>query len=75
VGLDFSLIVFRIFRRDLFVALQMACIDRLRLEAELRAPEGRLLPRISAGWDRIAASQQSAPSAHLGPGALACVGP
>jgi len=38
VGFDFSLIVFRIVWRDLIFALRVACIGRLRLEAEPRAP-------------------------------------
>jgi len=75
VGLDFSLIVFCIVWRDLFFALRVPCIGRLRLEAEPRALEGRLLPHISAGWDRIAATQRRCLVFPLGAGVLACVGP
>jgi len=58
VGLDYSLLVFRTVWRDLSFALRVTCIGRLRLEAERRAPAGRLLPHNSAGWDRIAATQR-----------------
>jgi len=75
VGLDFSLIVFRIVWRDLIFAVRVTCIGRLRLEAEPRAPAGRLLPHISAGWDRIAAIQRRRLVCPLGAGVLACVGP
>jgi len=75
VGLDFSLIVFRIVWRGLIFAIRVACIGRLRLEAEPRAPQGRLLPHISAGWDRIAATQRRRLVCPLGAGVLACIGP
>jgi len=75
VGFDFSLLVFRIVSRDLLVVFWVACIGRPRLVAEPRAPEGRLLPHISAGWDRIAASQRRRPVCPLGAEVLACVGP
>jgi len=75
VGLEFSLIVFRIVLRDRLFTLWAAYIGRLRLEAEPRAPEGRLLPHISGGWDRIAATQQRRLVCPLGAGVLACVGP
>ena len=75
VGLDFSLIVFRIVWRDLIFALRVTCIGRLRLEAEPRAFAGRLLPHISAGWDRIAVTQRRRLVCPLGAGVLACVGP
>jgi len=75
VGLEFSLIVFRIVLRDRLFTLWTAYIGRLRLEAEPRAPEGRLLPHISGGWDRIAATQQRRLVFPLGAGVLACVGP
>jgi len=75
VRFDFSLIVFRIVWRDLIFALRVPCIGRLRLEAEPWAPKGRLLPRISAGWDRIAATQRRNLVCPLGAGVLACVGP
>jgi len=75
VGLDFSLIVFCIVWRDLIFALRVACIGRLRLEAEARALEGRLLPHISAGWDRIAATKRRGVVFPIGAGVLACVGP
>jgi len=45
------------------------------LEAEPRAPAGRLLPHISAGWDRIAATQRRRLVCPLGARVLACVGP
>jgi len=75
VGLDFSLIVFRIVSGDLIFELRVARIGRLRLEAEPRSPEGRLLPQISAGWDRIAAAQRRRLVCPLGAVVLACVGP
>jgi len=75
VGFDFSLLVFRIVLRDLLDVFWVACIGRPRLVAEPRAPEGRLLPHMSAGWDRIAASQRRRPVCPLGAGVLACVGP
>ena len=75
VGLDVSLIVFRIVWRDLIFALRVTCIGRLRLEAEPRALEGRLLPQISEGWDRIAATQRRRLVCPLGAGVPACVGP
>jgi len=56
VGLDLFLIVIRNVWRDLLFALRVACIGRLRLKAEKRAPGGRLLPHMSADWDRIAAT-------------------
>jgi len=74
-GLGFPLIVFRIVRRDLSFALRVACIGRLRLEAEPRALEGRLLPHICAGWDRIAATQERRLVCPLRAGVLAFVGP
>jgi len=64
VGLEMSLLVFRIVWRDLIFALRVTCIGRLRLEAEPRAPAGRLLPHMSAGWDRIAAPREGASFAH-----------
>jgi len=73
VGLDFSLLVFRIVWRDLIFALRVPCIGRLRLEAGPRAPAGRLLPQSSAGWDRIAATQRRRLVCQLGAGVLACV--
>jgi len=75
VGLDLSLLVFRMVWRDLTFALRVPCIGRLRLEAEPRAPAGRLLPHISAGWDRIAVTQRRRLACPLGAGVLACVGP
>jgi len=75
VGLDSSLIVFRIVWRDLIFALWATCIGRLRLEAEPRAPTGRLLPHFSAGWDRIAATYRRRLVCALGAGVLVCVGP
>jgi len=57
----FFFVVFRIFWRDFLIALRVACSGLLRFEAEPRVPEGRLLPHISAGWDRIAASQRRRP--------------
>ena len=75
VGLDFSLIVFRIVWRVLIFALRVACIGRLRLEAAARAPGGRLLPHMSAGWDRIAATQRRRLVCPLGARMLAYVGP
>jgi len=59
-------IVFRIVRWDLLIALRVACIVRPRLVAKPRAPEGRWLPHISAGWDRIAGSQRRRPICPLG---------
>ena len=77
VGLDFSSIVFRIVWRDLIFALPVPCIRRLRLEARPRAleGEGRLLPHISAGWVRIAATQGRRLVCPIGAGVLECVGP
>jgi len=75
VGLDCCLIVFRIVWGDLILALRVTCIGRLRLEAEPRAPAGRLLPHISAGWDRIAATQRRRLVFPLGAGMLTSVGP
>ena len=75
VGLYSSLIVFRVGWRDLIFALRVACIGRLSLEAELRAPDGRLLPNMSAGWDRIAVTQRRHLVFPLGAGVMACVGP
>jgi len=75
VGLDVSLIVFRIVWRDSIFALRVTCIGRLRLEAEPRAPAGRLLLHISAGWDRIAVTQHRRLVCPLGAGVLTCVGP
>jgi len=75
VGLHFSFIVFCIVWRDLIFTLRVACIGWLRLEAEPRAPEARLLPHISAGWDRILATQRRRLVCLLGAGVLACVGP
>jgi len=75
VGLGFSLIVFRIVWRDLIFAIRVACIGRLRLEAEPRAPGGCLLPQKFAGWDLIAATQRRRLVFPLGSGVLACVGP
>jgi len=75
VGFDFSLLVFRIVWRGLLAVFWIACFGRPRLVAEPRAPEGRLLPHISAGWDRIAASQRRNPVCPLWAGGLACVDP
>jgi len=75
VGLDFFFIVFCIVWRDVIFALRVACIGRILFEVKPRAPEGRLLPDISAGWDRIAAIQRRRLVCPLGAGVLACVGP
>jgi len=75
VGLDFSLIVFCIVWRDVIFELRVACIGLLELEAAPRAPEGRLLPDISAGWDRMAATQRRRLVCPLGAGVLMSVGP
>jgi len=75
LGFDFSLLVFRIVWRGLLAVLWIACFGRPRLVAEPRAPEGRLLPHISAGWDRKAASQRRNSVCPLWAGGLACVGP
>ena len=75
VGRDVFLLVFRIVWRDLVFALRVTCIGRLRLEAEPRAPAGRLLPHISASWNRIGATQRRRLACPLGAGVLACVGP
>jgi len=75
VGLDFSLIVFRIVWRDLIFALRVTRIGRLRWEAAPRAPAGRLLPHILAGWDGIAATQRRRLVCPLRAGVLACAGP
>ena len=74
VQVDVSLIVFRNFWRELIFALRVACIGRLRLEGDPRAPEGHLLAHISAGWDRIAVTRRRRLVHILGTGALACVG-
>jgi len=64
--LHVSLIVFGIVRRDLLSVFRVACVGRLQWKAEARAPDGRLLSRISAGWYLIAASQQRRPLLPLG---------
>ena len=67
--------VFRIVWRDLIYSVWVAYIGSLQLEAAPQALEGPLLSHMSAGWERIGATQQRRLVFPPGAGVLACVCP